>query len=109
MAEQDWTPSTVTLGHLQNLIKHGFMVAAELEACCVPKDPLFPTPSEGYVVSFMVFNEWGFYAPPHWFLCSLLRYYDLDLHHLTPSEVLHIAAFVTLCEEYLGINPELDL
>jgi hypothetical protein len=41
--------------------------------------------------------------PPHQFLRSLLRYY------LTPSGVLHIMAFVTLCEAYLGIDPDLDL
>jgi hypothetical protein len=28
MVEQDWTPSTVTLGHLQKLVKHGFMSVA---------------------------------------------------------------------------------
>jgi hypothetical protein len=28
MAEQDWAPSTVTPGHLQNVVKKGFMIAA---------------------------------------------------------------------------------
>jgi hypothetical protein len=104
MAEQDWTPSTVTLSHLQN----GFMAATELEACRVPADLAFPTPMEGYVVSFTAFYERGFGMPPHRFLHSLLRYYSLELHHLTPSGVLHIAAFVTLCEAYQGIDPELN-
>jgi hypothetical protein len=61
------------------------------------------------VVSFVVFYEWGFGMPPHGFLHSLLRYYGLELHHLTPSGVLHIAAFVILCEAYLGIDPDFDL
>jgi hypothetical protein len=39
----------------------------------------------------------------------LLQHYGLELHHLTLSGVLHIAAFVTLCEAYLGIDPEFDL
>jgi hypothetical protein len=47
--------------------------------------------------------------PPHRFLHSLLWYYSLELHHLTPSRVLHIAAFMILCEPYLGIDLELDL
>jgi hypothetical protein len=38
-----------------------------------------------------------------------LWYYGLELHHLTPSRVLHIAVSVTLCEAYLGIDPELDM
>jgi hypothetical protein len=47
--------------------------------------------------------------PLHWFLHLLLWHYDLELHHLTPSGVLHIVAFMTLCEAYLGIDPEFDL
>jgi hypothetical protein len=109
MAEQDWTPSTVTLSHLEKLMKHGFIPTAELEACRVPEDPAFPALAEGYVVSFTTFYEWGFSMPPHWFLCLLLWYYSLECHHLSPLGVLHIAAFVTLCEAYLVIDPELDL
>jgi hypothetical protein len=48
-------------------------------------------------------------VPPHQFLHPLWRYYALELHHLTPLGVLHIVAFVTLCEAYLGINLDLDL
>jgi hypothetical protein len=39
----------------------------------------------------------------------LLWYYDLKLEHLTPSGVLHITAFITSCEGYPGIDPDLDL
>jgi hypothetical protein len=107
--EQDWTPSTVMLDHLQKLVKHGFMSAAELEACQVPEDPTFPIPAVGYVVSFAAFYEQGFGVPPHQFLRSLLWYYGLELHHLTPPGVLQITAFITLCEAYLGIDSNLDL
>jgi hypothetical protein len=31
------------------------------------------------------------------------------MHHLTPSGILHIAAFMTLCEAYLGIEPHFHL
>jgi hypothetical protein len=85
------------------------MSALELEACRVPVDPTFPTHVEEYVVSFTAFYERGFGVPPHQFLHSLLWYYGLELHHLTPSKVLHITVFVTLCEAYLGINLDLDL
>jgi hypothetical protein len=89
MAEQDWTPSTGMPSHLQKLVKHGFMAAVELEACCVPEDPAFPAHEEGYMMSFVAFYEWGFGMPAHWFLISLLWYYNLEHHHLTPSGVLH--------------------
>jgi hypothetical protein len=84
------------------------MMAVELEACRVSEDPALPTPAAGYVVFFMTFYERGFVMPLHRFIRSLLRYYDLELNHLTPSGGLHIVAFMTLCEAYLGIDPEVD-
>jgi hypothetical protein len=51
----------------------------------------------------------GFGVPSHRFLCSLLRSYGLELHHLTPLGILHMAAFVTLCEAYIGIEPHMNL
>jgi hypothetical protein len=55
MADQDWTSFTIMLSHLQKLLKHGFMLAAELEAYRVLEDPTSPAPAEGYMVSFMTF------------------------------------------------------
>jgi hypothetical protein len=84
----------------------GAPLPSSLSLC---RGPTFPAPAEVYVVSFMVFYEQGFGMPPHWFLHSLLRYYSLELHHLTPLGVLHIAVFMTLCEAYLRTDPKLDL
>jgi hypothetical protein len=53
------------LGHLQKLVKQGFMMVAELTVCRVPKDPTFPAAVEGYLVSFMAFYERGFGMPSH--------------------------------------------
>jgi hypothetical protein len=58
---------------------------AELAACRVPEDPVFPAPTEGYMVCFVAFYEREFGMPSHWFLRSLLQYYGLELDHLTPS------------------------
>jgi hypothetical protein len=109
MVEQDWTPSSIRLGHLLKLMKHGFMSAVELETYQVLMDPVLPAPVEGYVVSFMAFYEQRFDVPLHPFIHSLLQYYGLELHHLTAFGVLHIVVFVTLCEAYLGVDPDLDL
>jgi hypothetical protein len=93
MVEQIWTPSKVTQEHLQNLMSQGFMMAAEL---------VTPTLEERYVVSFMAFYKRGFDVPSHQFLHSLLEHYRLELHNLTPSGILHIVVFVTMCEAYMG-------
>jgi hypothetical protein len=38
-----------------------------------------------------------------------LQYCGLELHNLTLSGILHIVAFVTLCESYMRIDPHFDL
>jgi hypothetical protein len=85
------------------------MTTAELTICLVPVNPISPAPARGYVVVCAAFYEQEFSAPSHRFLCSLLQSYGLELHHLTPSGILHMAAFVTLCEAYIGIYPDLIL
>jgi hypothetical protein len=57
----------------------------------------------------MAFFEQGFGLPSLQFLHSLLWSYGLELHRLTPSGILHMATFVTLCETYIGIEPHLNL
>jgi hypothetical protein len=74
--------------HLQNLISQGYMIAVKLATCRVPEDLAFPAPARGYVVACAVFYERGFGVPSHQFLCSLLQFYDLELHHLTSSGIL---------------------
>jgi hypothetical protein len=64
MVEQDWKPSTIMLGYLQKLMKHGFMSAVKLEVCRVLEGPAFAAPVEGYVVSFTAFYERGLGMPP---------------------------------------------
>jgi hypothetical protein len=79
MAEQAWTPSKVTLGHLQSLANQGFIMVAELTAYRVPEDPSFPAPVKGYMVTFVEFYERGFGVPSHQFICSFLQHYSLKL------------------------------
>ena len=66
-------------------------------------------PPEGYVVSFAIFHERGFRVPAHRFLRGLLDYYQVELQHLTPNGVEHMAVFVALCEGFLGIDPHFNL
>jgi hypothetical protein len=73
------------------------MIAAEFATYLVPVDPASPALARGHVVACVVFYERGFGMPSHQFLRSPLRSYDLELHHMTPSGILHMTAFVTLC------------
>jgi hypothetical protein len=87
----------------------GCIIAAEFATCLVLAGSVSSALAEGFIVVCVAFYEWGFGLPSHRFLCSLLRSYGLELHHLTPSRVLHMAAFVTLCEADIGIEPPLNL
>ena len=60
------------------------------------------------MVSFLAFHECRLGYPAHWFLCGLLNEWGLELQHLNPTGVLHIADFITICEAFLGIEPHAD-
>jgi len=61
------------------------------------------------VVSFLTFHERGLGYPAHWFLRALLNEWRLELQHLNPTRVLHIAGFIVVCEAFLGTEPHVDL
>jgi hypothetical protein len=62
-------------------------------------------PPSGFWVMFLAFLLCGLSFPAHEFLRGLLFVYGVQLHQLTPSSILHIAYFVTLCESFLGTKP----
>jgi hypothetical protein len=69
----------------------------------------FLAPSDSYVVSFAHFHDHKLVAPTHRLLLGLLYYYKIEVQHLNPNGIQHIAAFIMLCEGYLGIEPHFDL
>jgi hypothetical protein len=85
------------------------MTTAEFDTCLVPVGPISPAPVKGFIMASAALYEWGFGLPLHRFLCSLLRSYGLELHHLSPSGILHAATFMTPCEANLGVDPPLNL
>src|SRR5215216_7937242 len=58
---------------------------------------------------FVAFMIRGFSFPVHDFLRGLLFFYGIQLHHLSPNSLLHIACFITFCECWLGIEPHFGL
>lgn len=45
----------------------------------------------------------------HPFVRGLTFFFGCQLHHLSPTGILHLANFITFCECYLGTAPHLDL
>jgi hypothetical protein len=109
MAELGWTTSEVMQEHLQNLMSQGYMTTVELATCHMPEDLASLIQAGGYIMACTASYERRFGVPSHRFLCSLLQIYVLELHHLTLSGILLMAAFVTLCEAHIGIEPHFNL
>jgi len=68
-----------------------------------------PQPQADEVVSFLTIHECVLRYPTHWFLRELFNEWVLELQHLNPTGVLHIASFVTVCEAFLGMEPHMFL
>jgi hypothetical protein len=45
----------------------------------------------------------------HPFFQGLSHFYGLQLHHLNPNSILHIACFIMICEFFLGVEPHFGL
>ena len=107
---EPWCRSNITPQCLEGLIRRGLLfLLTAAEEWRLPDDEDEPSPPEGYVVSIAHFHERGFATPAHKFLRGLLDYYKVELQHLTHNGVQHIAAFVALCEGFLGISLHFDL
>jgi len=105
-----WCRSDITLQRLEGLVCRGLLCTWTIaEEWRLPGDEDASSPPDGYVVSFAHFHERGLATPAQKFLRGLLHYYKVELHHLNPNGIQHIAAFIALCEGFLGISPHLEL
>ena len=105
-----WCRSDITFQRMEGLVHRGLLRArTSAEEWLLPSEEDLPSPLDGYVVSFAYFHERGFATPAHKFLRGLLHYYKIELQHLNPNGIQHMAAFIALCEGFLGISPHFDL
>ena len=89
---EPWCRSDVTLQRLEGLVRCSLLCTwTTAEEWQLPGNEDVPSPPKGYVVSFAHFHEWGFATPTHKFLRGLLHYYNVELRHLTPNGIQHIA------------------
>ena len=107
---EPWCRSNITLQCLEGLVHRGLLYAwTTTEEWCLPGEEDALSLPDGYVMSFAHFHERGLATPAHKFLQGLLHYYKVELQHLNPNGIQHIAAFVAMCEGFLGIGPHFDL
>jgi hypothetical protein len=68
-----------------------------------------PNPPYGYVVSFVWLHERDFTALVSRFMRGLCYHYGVELHNFAPNAISQEAAFVGVCEGFLGILVNWDL
>ena len=96
----------ITFQCMEGLIHRGLLRAwTSTEEWLLPSDEDLLSLPNGYVVSFTHFHERGLMTPTHKFLQGLLHYYKIEVQHLNPNGIQHMAAFIILCEGFLGISP----
>ncbi|KAK1617450.1 hypothetical protein QYE76_022967 [Lolium multiflorum] len=105
MATEDleWERSKISSQDMNLLKKLGF--AKKKDALRFPHEESYPSPPIEYRVSFVDHLIRGLSPPIHEFLRGLLFVYGLQLHQLTPNSILHVSIFITLCECFLGVQP----
>jgi hypothetical protein len=108
-----WHRSTVTDFALNELL-NGSQLAPNVEGqppawIIPPAADREPNPPFGYVVSFIRHHERGFTAPASSFMRGLCHHYGVELHNFSPNAISQAAAFIGVCEGFLGIPVNWDL
>src|SRR6266540_5855149 len=102
--EQVWQRSNVTEENLCWMVKDGVLPEKEIIGWHAANGEAFPTANTGEIVVFEPLFYCGFFVPTNRFFRGLLNFYKIELVHLNPNSILHISAFIYLCEAYLGIE-----
>ncbi|RLN23230.1 RIRE2 orf3 [Panicum miliaceum] len=94
----EYRRSDMTMARVEGLVAKGLLcpLTARGQEWMLPRDEMAPSPLDGYVVSFARFHERGFGMPPHDFFRGLLHHYQIEVQHLNPNGIQHIAAFIAL-------------
>ncbi|XBI87860.1 hypothetical protein VPH35_025886 [Triticum aestivum] len=101
-----WIRSTIRQKDLDNLANEGLIPHGSAR---LPGKEWQPQPQEGECVLLATHVDRGFSLPPHPFFRGFLNFFGAQLHHFTPNSIVYLAAFVSLCENFLGCRPHWGL
>jgi hypothetical protein len=99
-----WVQTKIGDKELANAEKVGLLKNDPAEVLAAGLE-IIPRPPAGFRVIFLAFLLRGLSLPPHPLLRGLLFAYGIQFHDLNPNTILHITCFITLCECFLGIEP----
>lgn len=107
--ESQWVPSDVTEENLKEMVAHGVLPAKEIIEWRPAYGEAFPTPNTHEVIVFTPFFYGRFALPTSKFFMGILEFYGINIYHINPNSIVHIANFIHVCEAFLGIKPHFAL
>ena len=102
----DWIHSTIMKEDLNDLAHDGLIAHGSWR---LPDDEFEPQPRDGECVLLTTHVERGFSSPPHPFFRGFLNFFRAQIHHFPPNTILYLAAFISMCENFLGCHPHLGV
>jgi hypothetical protein len=104
-----WEGSWVKERRIELLRQGRVLPPADLVGCRPACSERVPAPQPGETVVFYDHFPRGFALPASNFLRQFMNHFHLQLHHIGANTMMMLAAFVALCEAYLGIWPNFKL
>ena len=104
-----WKKSKLSESKIYSLVRRHLLQSKTLIQWQSTEGHERPFEKTSAIVLFKAFVERGLAVPVCDFLRGLLFVWGIQLHHLTPDSIMHIAIFVQLCDAFLGIHPHFDL
>ncbi|KAE8815259.1 hypothetical protein D1007_07391 [Hordeum vulgare] len=104
-----WLGSDVDKELIDALRHHRLLPPASQVSVRLPSSEASPAPVAGEVVVFAEHFYRGFGHPASSFFAEWFQFFGLQPHHLAPNAILQLAAFVVMCEGFVGIEPRVDL
>jgi hypothetical protein len=101
----EWTHSKCSSNDLMKLVSKGLLQEKSLVNWRPSFCESLPMKNVDEIVIFYHFAERGLAFPSCSFFRGLLYFYGLELHHLNPNSICHIAIFIHFCEVSLELSP----
>ena len=98
----DWIRSSIQQADLDELAELGLIAKG---AARLPEGEMLPQPQPGECVLLATHVDRGFSLPLHPFFQGFLNSFGAQLHHFSPNTITYLAAFVSMCENFLGCRP----
>ena len=102
----DWIQSSLRRDDMDELMESGLVAKG---AARLPGSEMAPQPRPGECVLLATHVDRGFSLPPHAFFRGFLNFFGAQLHHFSPNTITYLAAFLFMCENFLGCQPHWGL